>query len=72
MYLSRILLNEFAWKLVNNKLVNNKQHGVCTGEDANWNFLSIIQHLPEVASQSTMDWISSDIIKIRKKIAFCY
>lgn len=54
MYLSHILLNEFALK---QGLLNNKYHGVSTGEDANWSLLSIIQHLPEVGSQSAMDWI---------------
>jgi len=54
MYLSHILLNEFALK---QGLLNNKYQGVSTGEDAKWSLLSIIQHLPEVGSQSAMDWI---------------
>lgn len=53
-------------------LMNNKQHGTSSKKKASWSFLSIIQQLPGADSQSTMDWIFSDIIKIKSEILFHY
>lgn len=52
--------------------MNNKQHGTSSKKKASWSFLSIIQQLPGADSQSTMDWIFSDIIKIKSEILFHY
>lgn len=43
-----------------------------TREKVSWSFLSIIQQLPGAGSQSMMDWIFSDIVKIKKEIVFYY
>lgn len=52
--------------------MNNKSCGPSSEEKASLSFLSIIQQLPGADSQSMMDWIFSDIIKIKSEIVFHY